>query len=268
MNRYKTSHPGEECLLRYADGELSSRDAASVREHLDACWRCRAELEDLQETITDYVHCEQVLLGTPPQPPRPWDGFEGQLDRLIAERQKHWQNIVIQVVGGLLTNRRISAAALAAVVLVCLAVLELKHPPSVSAAELLQKASEREGGVVHHPRLQIKTGGRIFTRAPVVQAGHGPESEADAQLRSLFTVANYSWQDPLSAVSFAVWRDHLPDRHDEVVLQGGRGAAVYQIRTSTRSSSLVEATLNLRAKDFGVVSGTFRFRSSEWVEIA
>jgi hypothetical protein len=268
MNRYKTSHPGEECLLRYADGELSSRDAASIREHLDACWRCRAEVEDIQETITDYVHCEQALWGTPPQPPKPWDGFEGRLDRLIAERQNRWQNSVIQVVRGLLTNRRISAAALAGVVMVCFAVLELKHPPSVSAAELLQKASAMEGRIAHHPRLRIKTRDRTFTRTAIVQAGHGLESEADAQLRLLFLAADYSWENPLSAVSFAAWRSRLPDRHDDVVVQGTREAAVYQVRTSTRSSSLVEATLNLRLKDLDVVSATFRFRSSEWVEIA
>ena len=66
MNRYRTSHPGAERLLQYADGELSSRNAAQVRSHLHACWRCRAEIEDLQDTINQYVRYQQVIFDSRP----------------------------------------------------------------------------------------------------------------------------------------------------------------------------------------------------------
>ena len=87
MNRPPTSHPDTERLLQYADGELSSGNAAQVRSHLEACWRCRAEIEDLQQTITQYARYQQVILGAPPDPPNSWAGFEVRLDRLIAERE-------------------------------------------------------------------------------------------------------------------------------------------------------------------------------------
>ncbi len=268
MNR-KTSHPGEEFLLQYADGELPSREAASVRVHLQACWRCRAEVEDLQQTITEYVRYEQAVSGTPPDPPSPWDGFEHRLDRLIAERHNFpLPRTFIPVLSNLLRNRRIIIAALTAAALVCFAVFELRHPPSVSAAELLQRASEREGRTAHRPRLRIKTRGRTFTRTAVARTGSGPDSEAEAEIQSFFIAANYNWQNPLSAASFAAWRSQLSDRHDDVALQGTHETTVYQVRTRTRSNSLEEAILNLRANDLDVVSGAFHFRNSEWVEVA
>lgn len=267
MNRYKISHPDAECLLQYADGELPSRQAVHVRAHLEACWRCRAELEDVQETITEYVRYEQTVFDSPPDPPVPWNGFGTRLERLIAERQNRWSHRGIALVKAILPNRRILATALAVTIVVFFAFVELRHPPAVNAAELLKRASEQEVKAVHHPRLRIKTKQHTFVRTGIVAANRSPEAEAERQLGSLFVEASYSWDNPLSATSFAAWRDGLRDWHDEVVLQGTGDASIYQIRSSTRSSTLEEATLNLRARDLVVESGTFRFRSREWVEM-
>src|SRR5690349_9182240 len=119
MNRYKTSHPDAESLLQYADGELSSRNAAHVRAHLEACWRCRAEIEDLQETITEYVRYEQTIFGSPPDAPVPCDAFGIRLERLITDRQNRRSHRCIALVKALVSNRRILSGALAAVVVVC-----------------------------------------------------------------------------------------------------------------------------------------------------
>ena len=229
--------------MQYADGELSSRNAAQVRSHLHACWRCRAEIEDLQDTINQYVRYQQVIFDSPPAPPASWDGFEVRLDRRIAERQAR-------------PNRRgwLWAAALAAA---CFAiVVELRNPAPVRAAEILRKASEKEAAAVRPPRrIRIRTHDRTFVR--------GSGNAAEPQLQSLFMQAHYTWDDPLSASAFRAWRDSLADRHDEVAVQSG----IYEVRTTTPSNNLEAATLDLRVTDLEVMGGTFRFRSSEFVEM-
>ena len=52
--RYK-EHISEQELLSAADGELSRRKMARVREHLTACWTCRARLRALETTIENFV---------------------------------------------------------------------------------------------------------------------------------------------------------------------------------------------------------------------
>src|ERR1700733_5636881 len=49
------SHPTEEELLLFGDGELSGRRASRVRAHLTACWDCRARMAEIEQTITDFV---------------------------------------------------------------------------------------------------------------------------------------------------------------------------------------------------------------------
>src|SRR6266700_4077340 len=87
MHSHETSHPGPERLLQYADGELPGRHSAHVRAHLEECWRCRAEVEEIQETISEYVRYEQALCDSALDTPAPWAGFLTRLERLIADRQ-------------------------------------------------------------------------------------------------------------------------------------------------------------------------------------
>ena len=47
MTTLKPSHPEKDLLLPYLDGELSTRQARRVRRHVEACWECRGELEEL-----------------------------------------------------------------------------------------------------------------------------------------------------------------------------------------------------------------------------
>ena len=53
-------HISDEDLVRSADGELSSRRAAEVDVHLEACWDCRARMQDIQSTMTDFVRAHHA----------------------------------------------------------------------------------------------------------------------------------------------------------------------------------------------------------------
>jgi hypothetical protein len=50
-----TRHIPDEELVRSADGELHPQRAAEIATHLEACWNCRARMEEIQTTITGFV---------------------------------------------------------------------------------------------------------------------------------------------------------------------------------------------------------------------
>jgi hypothetical protein len=97
------------------------------------------------------------------------------------------------------------------------------------------------------------------------------DAEILAGLQALFERADYSWEDPLSATSFANWRNRLADKSDEVTTVLDRldpGRSRYRIRTSTTSSELTQATLQLQMEDLRPVEGMLEFRGHEAVEIS
>ena len=82
MMHLNSSHPNGEQLLRYADGELTSAEVPAIRTHLEACWQCRAELEEFHKTINECVRYRKSVLETHlPSPPAPW----GDLHRKFTE---------------------------------------------------------------------------------------------------------------------------------------------------------------------------------------
>src|SRR5579862_6948023 len=114
-----SSHPDQEQLLRYADGESPARVAGSVRKHLEACWQCRAELEELQKTVGECVRYRKNVLGRHlPPPPAPWTdiyrGFaaiDAELDH-VSFRQR-----IVRILQAPLRNtaRWVPVAAAAAI---------------------------------------------------------------------------------------------------------------------------------------------------------
>ena len=77
-----TLHPEEEQLLRYLDGELPVQASGEVRSHLEACWQCRAALEELQNVVSQCVHYRKnVLQRHLPTPPAPWVDIYRKFDQ-------------------------------------------------------------------------------------------------------------------------------------------------------------------------------------------
>ncbi len=52
MKKPAMRHPEDDQILRFADGELPARAARKIRTHLKACWECRAQLQEIEGTIT------------------------------------------------------------------------------------------------------------------------------------------------------------------------------------------------------------------------
>ena len=269
MTRSLMRHPEDEQMLRYADGELRARAAGEVRSHLEACWQCRAQFEELQNTVAECVgYRKNVLQRHLPPPPAQWtdirqlfseiDASLGQpslLDRAVCALQ--WP----------VHNARKWAPVAVALLIVWGLYYRFRITPSVQASELLRKAViAAEAHPAKARRLEIKTKSQHLTR--FAGAGQTLASSADSatlgSLQNLFQAANYDWDDPLSAKSYQAWRNQLTGKQDQVVQEKD----AYRIQTSASSGELMEASLTLKSQDLQPVEGRFEFRNREWVEIS
>lgn len=256
--RQQSAHPAAEQLLRYCDGELSAAEAARVRSHLEACWECRAEVDRFEQTIAECVEFRRTVLREHlPPPPAPWAGLHAQMDRIDAAiaPPSPWRRALAWLRTA--ANPRVALPVGAAAVLLAAFVM-LRDTPSVQAAELLRRAAaaERDAAPAGRPkRLRIRTRTASFTRV-LPAADPGP-------LATLFSSARYDGLDPLSARSFAAWRETL-DRKDDEVADHADG---FLILTRAYAGTLREASLRLRHDDLHPVQGSFRFANQEWVEV-
>ena len=264
-------HPTDEQLLRYADGELPGAITRRLRSHLESCWQCRTELEELQKTIGECVHYRKTVLDAClPSPPAPWADLSRRFAEVDAQLERGWWGgRVWAAVVGQVRNPWKWAPAAAALLLALGVVYQFQYTPSVRAASLLRKAVAAAQTRPTAPRrIVIRTGllsltRRIGTTAIPVRA-NASEAATLASMEAMFHAAHYDWDDPLSARSYTAWRDQLAGKRDEVTSTGQS----YQIRTTSESGELLEATLKLRAGDLRPVEGTLQFRNHERLEMA
>lgn len=259
-------HMEDERLLRYADGELPAREARQVRVHLEACWQCRAELEELQKTVKECVrYRKNVLQEHLPPPPAPWTDIYRRFDELdaVPAGSALWGRMTRVLA---FPARWVPAAVAAA--LVCgLVLYEWRETPTVEAAALLRKAVAASAERPAVPRrIRLRTSRQQASRVVGDASAATAKASADpnlAGIERMFQRANYSWDDPLSAQSFQRWREQLPASHDEVATIDD----CYRIRTTTDSGEVKEATLKL-SMDLRPLEGRLEFRDNEWVEIS
>ena len=262
MSNLDVRHPEDGLLLRYLDGELAGRKARQVRSHLEACWQCRAQVEELQSAIGECVrYRKEFLAPSLPPPPEPWRS----LDFARVEAELAQQSLFHRVARFFLPLRygglRWALSAAAALALCLVGVQQLRETPKVQAATLLQKAVRAaQSRPTAHQRLRITTRTGQMTR--LVGVAYKPPAR-EVEIARLFDAANYDWNDPLSAKSFARWREGLAHYQDAVASKPNS----YDIKTTTEDSELVSATLKLRNTDLEPLEGRFEFRNRDWVEM-
>ena len=81
-NVHLRTHLSDQDLLLFADGELSSHIANRMREHLAACWTCRARATELEGAIADFVQIHQSRVEARR---RPAAGLRASLRAQLAE---------------------------------------------------------------------------------------------------------------------------------------------------------------------------------------
>jgi anti-sigma factor RsiW len=262
-------HPQAEEMLKYADGELPGRDAGELRAHLEACWECRAAIEELQNTVSQCVsYRKNVLQKHLPPPPAPWTDIYQRFSEIdAAVAQPSFLDRIVQALRWPMHNSKKWVPVAVALMIVWGLYSRFHTTPSVQAAELLRKAVVAAETRVEKPRrLQIRTRDRRLTRlAGSDRKVAATSADADAlnSVQALFVAANYDWNNPLSPKSYEAWRSQLREKQDQVT----ENREFYQVRTESGSGELVEATLKLRTQDLRPVEGRFEFRNREWVEI-
>ena len=163
MSSLDMRHPEDGQLLRYLDGELPRGKANQLRTHLEACWQCRTEVEELQAVVGDCVrYRKNVLAACLPPPPAPWRALD--FERVDAELAA--QSIFSRLANFLSPRRNgalrwaISGAAVLA--LGAGIFLQLRETPKVEAAALLKKA------------IAISQSRPVSPQAPANHHAYGP----------------------------------------------------------------------------------------------
>lgn len=281
MSSLQMRHLEDAQALRYLDGEMPRRKSRQIREHLEACWECRAELGEFQTTVTDCVKYRKHVVATClPAPPEPWKDLSREFDRIdagLAGGSLLGRMVNLLTLGGFQPAVKWAAAGAVLVAIATIIVYQLRDTPSVQAAALLQRAVAVSERRPHMPRrVRITTPRRAITR--VIGGGASPHPSlaldagvaGDAELAAMFRQAKYDLEDPLSAKAYTDWRGRLVSKKDSVNTVPDRQSpdqSTYEIKTTTDDGPLVAATLKLRMTDYEPLEGRFEFRNRDWVEM-
>lgn len=250
MTSSSWTHLDERQLLRLDDGELTARESAEVRAHLQACWQCRHTHEQVRAAVSDYVRYLDAESASAPAPPRPWGTIEARIRQTTQSERG--------------ASARYSRPAWYGAVAATLVLALLFFWPNrvLTAADLLQQAAIRAKAAEAPRAIRIRTRTAQFTRT----VRNAPDN---VPLKQRFDAAGYSWHEPLSARSFSEWRDKLTDPKDRVVsTRDEDGVPVFRIATASQTSTLKEATLTLREGDLRPLNTVLEFRDNERVEIS
>src|SRR5450432_2300705 len=204
MSDLEMRHMEDGQLLLYLDGELTRRKAHQVREHLEACWQCRTELEGLQVAVADCVRYRKNVLGTClPPPPEPWKDLSRGFDRIdsgLAGKSLAGRLVRILTLRALTRGMQSPAkwvAAFAALAVVAgITFHQLRETPSVQAAALLKRAvavSEIRPHAGRRVRITTRTGQitRLIGAATLLK--QELELKQMVELTQMFRAAKYDW---------------------------------------------------------------------------
>ncbi len=175
----KNPHLSDEKLLFALDGELAADESAQVRNHLQACWSCRARSEQIEEAIASVVEYRDLLATSfGPISTNGRAKFVTQLQQL--SRRVGSPTLRSRVVGTLRALQAFSQgalprhAAISGLVIATLLLLFFAHPwevRKVSANQLLENAQVAEVRALHsvrrpvvYQKLSIRIGDEAVTR--------------------------------------------------------------------------------------------------------
>ncbi len=229
----KVWHVSDDELLCYVDGELGPKQAANIRDHLEACWTCRAKMEKIQQTIAafvDYLNCDFAPNLDPP--PRQWRTFRARMARVIVETGEpsapYRRLVALRSVLSTSSLPLKLAAGLALTMLVAfLGVVLFDKVPRISAERLIQRAEE-----VQAQRTQAVPEPVVYQRLRVRQKSKG------------------SAQD--NAITWEIWNDVSNDRFKQ---RAGGANGQRSIDSQARKASRLVAR---RSRNLGPQQGNSR----------
>ncbi|MCI0718050.1 MAG: hypothetical protein L0338_03580 [Acidobacteria bacterium] len=143
------SHPSNEELIQFLDGELPDRSARKVAQHLQGCWQCRKKRERIENFVSAFMDQRNCLLaGSLSFPRHAIRHFETRVEKLNQETGRlafFARALTSKVYGNLVSPAVLKAVACLAAGLICFVTWQrLSFVPSVSALEVVQRSQQAE----------------------------------------------------------------------------------------------------------------------------
>jgi hypothetical protein len=288
-------HLSDEKLLFALDGELAAGESAQVRNHLQACWSCRARSEQIEGAITSVVEYRDLLATSfGPASTSGRAKFVTQLQQL--SRSVGSPSLRSRIVGTLRALQAFSQGALprhariSGLAMVSLILLFLARPwevRKVSASQLLDNAQVSEVRAQHsvsrpvvYQKLSIRIGDEAVTRTiyrdldgvrqtdrvdVAERAGKRSKGLASPrQIEQTFVQSHLNWRDPLSAGTYKDWHNSLDEKHDQVSESGDN---LLTLTTTTDEGPIAEARLTFRMPDFHPIAAILLLHDARTVEV-
>ncbi len=271
-------HPSGSDLLMYTDGELPAGKAAKIRRHLNACWQCRVELQQISQAIQQFMECRDAEIAQTP-PLRGWSQFSRLLSSAAAEPEEprpFWS-----ILG---RPQQLKFAAVGIAVAAIVLGLYLRPIPTVSANSLLELAENAEfrpekgtkDRVVYQriafrrkPSLrELGQAGEIETWRDLDRAQYRQRSNAPLwpELEQVLNRTQMGRRQLLSATAFRAWRDSLTGRQESVHntrQADGTETLTLTVQSEARQPDFIsEASLVVRAGDWRPVQESLRSKQS------
>ena len=304
-------HPSDEDLIAFLDGEAAGRTSRRVHRHLAQCWSCRARRDEFDLSISGFLKSRDHLLASLSGTDAEGDGqiarqFQSKLRTAALEEDLRSPMPGETSAADRQWHLRFSlpfAASLLAIVGVFYALAQFNHVPTVSAQEILRRASEE--GTRHisqvakpvvHRKVRVArraTGSRAeaitwetwndqvnrrFVQrvtesnrdSSLAQDGRDRPSVLLAELQAVFDQNGYDPKNPLSSENHERWRNSLTNRSEEVVqtsLPAGDAALVVKTEAPGPHSaqSIIQAELVVRTDDWHPVEQRLRVQGPEGV---
>jgi hypothetical protein len=305
-------HPSDEDLIAFLDGEAAGGTSRRVHRHLAQCWSCRARREEFDLSITGFLKSREHLLDTLSGNQSERDGqitrqFESKLRTAALEEDLRSPMPSKTSAAGRRWHLSFSlpfAASLLAIVGIFYGVAQFNRTPTVSAQEILRRASEQGTRhiaqvvkpVVHRKvrvaRRAIRSRAEAVTwetwndrenrrfvqrvtdadRDSSATQGHHNEQASLllAELQAIFRQNGYDANNPLSSEGHERWRNSLTSRTEEVVetsLPAGDAALVVKTEAAGPHlpQSIIQAELVVRTGDWHPVEQRLQVQGHEQV---
>ena len=259
MNR-ELRHLTDRELQLAADGELSKREASALQRHLAFCWACRGRMAERERLLEDFALAQERWLDSrlPPLAVRQ-AALAERLSHVSRDTSPGFRQSLLARMVSLFRPPTWTAVATAAGVAILWFIATL-NPPGTQAQTMLARARRaQEATGKAHRATRIRARNREWT-ARASWGGVRPPVPED--LEAALRRASVDFSDPLSAASFAAWRQALAQPQDRVTTRDRR----IEIFTADASGGpIVSESLVLRAEDYWPVARRVVFRSGDEV---
>jgi hypothetical protein len=262
------AHPPLATLLAYLEHDLDNKTEEQIASHVQGCWQCMAELEDLKRGIFSFMEFREKILipGVPidpsvtkvlpeiAKPAREAGGARWSLlDRLLP--LPTW---------GIPFRPTWIAALISLVVIGTLIELSLISPAPLAASEFLKHVqtalticrSVGQDKIVRQ-RVRIRRGSFIAERRVIKGvAGDAANTGSTTLAWTAAMTGPITWDDPLDFDSFVRWRNRQEVLSESVSTAPDLFTLTVRSRESVREGSPVIWTVSLtvRKADWHIVS--------------